>query len=115
MALIAILQKGLTDEEEELQYKEAPTPTKKKTTKKKTTKNPPRVNKFDSMPEKDMHKELTEIDKVLWGDRKPIPRTRKSTMTKARCRICGKTENVSSSLVDSHERYKCNKCAACSG
>ena len=67
MALIAILQKGLEDEEPS----DTPTNTQTKKTKKKSS--PVRkkrntktsVNKFDSMSEKDMHKADVEIDKKL--------------------------------------------------
>ena len=110
MALIAILQKGLTDDEEELQYTEAPKPKSKP--KKEQNK---RVNKFDSMGEKNMHKSDSKIDQLLWGKNEPSMRARESTITQARCRVCGKTEEVSSSLVESHERYKCNKCAGSAG
>jgi hypothetical protein len=115
MALIAILQKGLTDEDSDVEYEE---PKKQKKSGGRTKKSPEKkqkLNKFDSMPEKNMHKQDTIIDKKLWGDNKPTERTRSFQAISVRCRICGKTENVNPSLVDSTERYKCNKCATTSG
>ena len=111
MALIAILQKGLTDDEPELQYEDEVPKPKKKT----KAKNSSKPNKFDSMGERNMHKSDTEIDKKLWGNNKPSDRGRPSSMISVRCRVCGKNEDVSSGLVDSVERYKCNKCASSSG
>lgn len=111
MALIAILQKGLTDDEEGL-HSEEPPPRKKKS--QKTTKTR-MTNKFDSMSERNMHKQDSKIDKLLWGETHPTDRGRPSTLIQVRCRVCGKSEQVSSSMIESPERYKCNKCAATSG
>jgi len=115
MALIAILQKGLTDDEEELQYEEespVQTTQKKKKAVRKTKGKP---NKFDTMSERNMHKSDTEIDKKLWGNNRPSDRARPSSMMSVRCRVCGTNQEVSSALVESVERYKCNKCASSSG
>jgi hypothetical protein len=115
MALIAILQKGLTDDETELLYEEdtsAKTATKKKRSARKTKSKP---NKFDAMSERNMHKSDTEIDKKLWGKNTPSDRGRPSSMISVRCRVCGQNQEVSSALVESVERYKCNKCASSSG
>ena len=112
MALIAILQKGLTDDEQELQYEEAAPPTKQRAQKKV---KPKMVNKFDAMSERNMHKQDSKIDKLLWGDAQPTDRGRTLSLVQVRCRVCGKNEEISSSLVDSTERYKCNKCAGSSG
>ena len=108
MALIAILQKGLTDDEDVVESK----PQRKKT---KPKKEPSTTNKFDSMAEKNMHKQDTAIDKKLWGNNQPTERTRKFQAVTVRCRVCGKTEQVSPSLIESQERYKCNRCAGASG
>ena len=113
MALIAILQKGLTDDEPELLYQEESPP--KTETKKKRSAPESKLNKFDSMSEKNMHKQDTEIDKKLWGNNLPSDRGRPPSLINVKCRMCGKNENVSSSLVDSVERYKCNKCSSSSG
>ena len=76
---------------------------------KKTT-----VNKFDSMPEHNMCKEDVEFDKKI---RKPPPsaRTRQFNYMNVQCRVCGKQEKVPPSLVESRERYKCNKCSTGAG
>lgn len=111
MALIAILQKGLTDEDSDVEYEE---PKKQKKSKGRAKKEET-INKFDSMPEKNMHKQDTIIDKKLWGDNKPTERTRSFQTVSVRCRICGKSEDINPSLIDSVERYKCNKCATVSG
>ena len=114
MALIAILQKGLTDDESELQYER--TPTKTKTQKKRSApKTQTKINKFDGMSERDMHKSDSKVDKLLWGDNKPSARRQDSGLVDARCRICGKTEQVNGALAEIGERYKCNKCATTSG
>ena len=118
MALIAILQKGLTDDEEELQYEEgaSSTKTKRKKAQKKTRPQPKKqINKFDSMSERNMHRQDSKIDKLLWGETQPTDRGRSSGLIQVRCRVCGKNEEVSSSLVDNPERHKCNKCVATSG
>lgn len=73
------------------------------------------VNKFDEMLESRMHKEDVEIDKKL---RKydPTPRTRKFNPILAKCRVCGKQEEISPSLLfEGVDRYKCNKCSGSSG
>jgi hypothetical protein len=115
MALIAILQKGLTDEESDVEYEEPKKQKKSRGRPKKSSKKEQKLNKFDSMPEKNMHKQDTIIDKKLWGDNKPTERTRSFQTVSVRCRICGKAEDVNPSLIDSVERYKCNKCATVSG
>lgn len=72
-------------------------------------------NKFDQMMESKMHKEDVEIDKKL-SKYEPTPRVRKFQPVLAKCRVCGKTEEVSPSLLfEGAERYKCNKCAGSSG
>jgi hypothetical protein len=114
MALIAILQKGLEDEKDP-QIKKVGS--KKRTTQTTKSKSVAVVsnNKFDSMSEKDLHKQDTEIDKKLWGNNRPTERSRQSSVVSVRCRVCGKTEQVSAMIIDSAERYKCNKCATTSG
>ena len=72
-------------------------------------------NKFEDMAEREMYKQDTEIQKKL-SQYDPVPRTRRSQMIDATCRICGKKETVSAQLL--HEgaaRYKCNDCARGSG
>ena len=106
--LIAILQRGL-DDDDTPSAKTKPEPKRStKTTKKKT------INLFDSMSEASMHKDDVEIDKRL----KVQPITQRSRNYKpltVRCRVCGKEEKVNPSLVESIERYKCNKCSTSAG
>lgn len=115
MALIAILQKGLTDEDSDVEYEEPKKQKKSRGRPKKSSKKEQKPNKFDSMPEKNMHKKDTIIDKKLWGNNKPTERSRSFQTVSVRCRICGKAEDINPSLIDSAERYKCNKCATASG
>lgn len=73
------------------------------------------TNKFLDMPEMNMHKEDVEVDKKL-RTQPPVPRARQFSMVKIVCRVCGKQEEVSPSLiVESPSRYKCNKCSAAAG
>lgn len=103
--LIAILQRGLTDEGDEKTIK-----VNKKTVDKKSK----RTNLFEKMAESSMHKDDIEIDRKL---RKfpPTERSRSYTPVTVRCRVCGKQENVNPSLIESIERYKCNKCSTSAG
>jgi len=73
------------------------------------------TNKFLDMPEMNMHKEDVEVDKKL-RTQPPVPRARRFSMVKIVCRVCGKQEEVSPSLiVESPSRYKCNKCSTAAG
>ena len=111
--LIAILQKGLSensdDETDVEQIVENKSPKRKTKTKKKKA-----LNKFDSMPEFRMHKDDVEIDKKL-KVQPTTKRIRTYQPLKVRCRICGKEESVNPALVESRERYKCNKCCSSPG
>lgn len=98
---------------------EQPQPTKKrprntaKSTKKQKTNQ--RENKFLGMPEKNLHKEDTEIDRKL-NKLPPTPRTRRFQNIKATCRVCGKTETINPSYMTmERDRYKCNKCSGAAG
>lgn len=71
-------------------------------------------NKFLDMPEMNMHKEDTLVDKQLIKH-PPVARSRGFEPVRVTCRVCGKTENVNPSLVESSNRYKCNRCAASAG
>ena len=109
--LIAILQKGLTDDMEE----ENPPEIKSKSGSTKTTNNKKKYhNKFETMTEAGMHKEDVEIDRRL---RKlpPTQRSRDYQPLKVRCRVCGREELANPSLVESIDRYKCNKCSTSAG
>ena len=73
------------------------------------------TNKFNSMPEKNLHKEDTAIDKKLRVE-PPVPRTRRFNLIKVICRVCGRGEEISPGLlIDSPDRYKCNKCSSSAG
>ena len=72
-------------------------------------------NKFDEMMENKLHKQDTELQKKL-SQYPPVPRNRSVSMVKATCRICGKSEEVSASLLyEGEARYKCNSCSKGSG
>jgi hypothetical protein len=72
-------------------------------------------NKFVDMPERDMHKDDTIIDQKL-ARFPPVSRARPFQLVEVRCRVCGKTEKVSPSLVfEGVDRYKCNNCSTSSG
>ena len=71
-------------------------------------------NKFDAMAERTMHKADRAIDKLL-NVNPPTERSRAYRTMTAQCVVCGRQEEVSPSLVDSPQRYKCNKCSASGG
>ena len=73
-----------------------------------------RVNRFEDMAEFTMHKEDVEFDKKV-AKQPPVPRTRRYIPVKVTCRVCGKAEAVNPALIDSVDRYKCNKCSAMAG
>lgn len=113
--LIAILQRGLTSntsdeiQEEDSVQEEKPIKTKKRTKADSTKKNS--INKFDSMREKNLHKEDVEIDKAL-SRYPPTNRSREFSMIDATCRVCGKKEQINPALLyDAPNRYKCNRCS----
>lgn len=115
--LIAILQKGLTNDSSDDEIDE-PVPvqkTRRSTSQRKAkTSKPKSKNKFESMPEFNMCKEDLEFDRKV---KKPPPsaRLRDFEPIKVRCRVCGKNEKVAPDLVESIERYKCNKCSTGAG
>jgi hypothetical protein len=110
-ALIAILQKGLASETEEA----APKTKKAKITKNKQSKSSNKNNnKFDSMPESKLHKEDVLIDQKLRRSA-PTPRRDAFQPIKVSCRVCHKTDMVDPSIIESIDRYKCNKCSVSAG
>ena len=113
-ALIAILQKGLMDNDDSEEEESRPVAKKRKTSSPTKPKKKKTANKFNSMAEFNMCKEDIEIDKKI---RKPPPsaRNRPFDFIKVQCRVCGKSEKVAPSLVETIERYKCNKCATGAG
>jgi len=87
----------------------------KKQTKVRKNKKAPEDNKFLSMPEANMFKEDPNVAEKLYRQ-SPIARTRKNQTIKAKCRICGKEEEVRASLLyGGLERFKCNKCSTTPG
>lgn len=118
-SLITLLQtlvdaQGVTQQLEQ----DEPAPKKRRKNKIAGTKanaSSKRENKFLDMPERNLHKEDTEIDKKL-HKLPPTPRSRKFQQIRAVCRVCGKTEHVNPGYVTRElDRYKCNKCAGVSG
>jgi len=114
--LISVLQNLLNESSESLEESEDKEPVSKIRTKTTRSGNKKKnKNKFLDMPEKNMHKNDSEIDRRLCKN-PPTPRTRKFKPVKVNCRVCGKTESVSPDVIpESTERYKCNKCAATAG
>lgn len=119
MALIAILQKGLVDDEEvpapSHVVQEAPKASEyEQKIQRKEQAYGTRENKFLNMSAYKEHQEDIEIDKKL-AKLPPTERTRQNPMIDVQCRMCGKKETVNAGYVDSPERYKCNKCSASQG
>jgi len=117
-----LLMALVDDEEGQTIEEEKP---KKKSTRKTTPVKNKRVanskktktvstNKFDSMPERNMFKEDTAIDKKL-RVLDPCPRTRSFNTIEVACRVCGKKENLNPVLVNEPTRYKCNGCSRSGG
>jgi hypothetical protein len=111
--LIAILQRGLTNNEDSTDLQKKPIKQKSEPKSKKKD-APKRENVFDSMPEKRMHQEDIEIDKKL-HKHAPTPRRDAFKALQLSCRICGRTEAVDPAIIESADRYKCNKCASSAG
>lgn len=118
--LIAILQRGLTQNDSDTEEEED-RPVKKTRAKKtpsrgakKKAAKPKRVNMFDQMAESRMHKEDVVIDKKI---RRGTPTLRRDTFKPLRvsCRVCGRTEEIDPSIIEGIDRYKCNKCAISPG
>jgi|694.fasta_scaffold90203_3 hypothetical protein len=121
--LITILQRGLTDanhpENVELADTETPKTKKRKGAnpqKKKSSKDGvSSYNKFDAMPEHNMHKDDSKIDQLLIKY-PPTQRSRDFEYINVICRVCGRKESVNPVLVhEAPNRYKCNKCAKVPG
>lgn len=120
MKMMQSMIENISDEGDEVVEK--PKTRKKKIAKKPKSKIQPkgvivpdRPNLFDEMPERNMHKSDTAIDKKL-NQHPPTPRSRKFSTVSVVCRICGKKENMAPSLVpEDISRYKCNKCCGSQG
>lgn len=122
-ALIAILQKGLQDDEPDEQKDKPKTQVKKNGPKQRKTKVGSKntesdyaENKFLSMGVAHLHKEDTAIDKILSKNSSRTPRTRRFTTINVTCRSCGKKESINPALLyDTPDRYKCNTCSTSAG
>jgi len=90
--------------------KKSSTARNRKTTSTKTTS----INKFDSMPERNMFRDDVAIDKKL-SVQPPSPRTRSYTTINVTCRSCGKSYSLNPALVHDATRYKCNTCSQAGG
>lgn len=111
--LIAILQKGLSDDTVE----EEQTKPKKNNIKTKKTRvaKDDGNNKFISLGFDKLHREDIAIDKLLKKN-PPTARSRKIRILDVKCRVCGKSEKINASLLhESPDRYKCNKCCSSPG
>jgi len=122
-ALIGLLQKLVAESDSE--NEDTATTAKSKPSTKKTNKKTIRdkrrnsydehTNKFLEMPELNMHKSDTAIDKKL-NKFPPTPRNRPVSMIDVKCRVCGKEETINSKILpESSDRYKCNSCSQSAG
>jgi hypothetical protein len=102
------------NQEEEIAEEVSPIKTSKRKLSPSKNKKGEFVNKFLSMRESSMHKSDAEIDKKL-SKYPPTQRSREFKLVDVRCRVCGKTEQVPPGLVESINRYKCNKCSTSPG
>jgi hypothetical protein len=113
--LIAILQKGLVEDNEPKEPSNKNKTNNISTKKTKSISQSNTENKFISMGFDSLHKEDVAIDKVL-NKHPPTPRNRKFKQIDVKCRSCGKKETINSSLLyESPDRYKCNKCCSSPG
>jgi len=116
--LIALLQAvvGSSESEEESDnkiIKKSPIKTKTRT-KNRHNNEESNHNKFLDMQEKNMFKEDTAFQKRV-SKYPPVPRNRPYKPITVKCRVCGETQDISPTLVDSVDRYKCNNCSGAAG
>jgi hypothetical protein len=115
--LITLLQKLVVNSSDNSTDEPVVKKTRKPKTKNKNTSQPTKkkfINKFNDMPEMNMFKEDVAIDKKLQKG-PPTPRNRPFSFVKVQCRVCGKSDEVPETLVETIDRYKCNKCATGAG
>lgn len=114
-ALINLLSSLLPSQSSQPEDDEGDVPENAIKTKKAKQNKKTFVNKFLSMPEAKMHKEDTQIDKLLQVH-PPTARQRDANLISVTCRVCGKQETVAASLAsESRGRYKCNTCSTNAG
>lgn len=108
--LIAILQKGLSDNDTVDEPKKN-IPNKKK----RPNKDKQSENKFIELGFHNLHKEDIAVDKLLKkGPR--TPRNRNFKPIDVKCRVCGRAETINPALLyEAPDRYKCNKCSSSPG
>lgn len=117
--LEGLLKVQQLDQNTDDEHKDKPTTKTVKTKKFKTANNKKTKsqsdNKFERMAEFNMHKNDIDIDRKLTKN-PPVARMREFELVDVVCRVCGKKETISPSLVlDSPSRYKCNNCATQAG
>lgn len=117
-SLISVLQALLPKEQSAEQspvVAESKIKTKSRGRGRNKTTNSASTNKFLNMPEFHMHQEDKKIDQLL-SKNPPVARTRDCSILDVVCRVCGRKEKVSQSLiVDTPSRYKCNNCSTQAG
>lgn len=114
-ALIQMLQNLLPQEDTVKESKKGGVKQSKIKTKTRRATKDSFENKFLDMPERNMHKADSKIDKKL-AVQPPSPRTRSFEPVEVRCRVCGKNEKVNPRIIpESVDRYKCNKCSSSAG
>jgi hypothetical protein len=116
--LISLLSSLLPEDEEGEESADTKTKKKKsdpiKNNSRKLNTKSTRENRFLDMPESGMHKEDCIIDKKL-QKYPPTLRNRPVNFVTVKCRVCGKSEEISENVVDSTDRYKCNNCSTSAG
>lgn len=113
--LIAMLQQMLPKEDQQQDTNSEEIISKIRTKTIRSDKISKQKNKFLEMPERNLHKADSEIDKKL-SVSPPTPRNRKFIPVEVSCRICGRKEQVNPAILpDSKDRYRCNKCSSSGG
>lgn len=115
-SLISLLESLLPKENNEQLDSSIETPQKSVFKTRKKNSFTEHTNKFVDMPESQMYKSDSDIDKKLCSA-PPVARSRTYDPIQVTCRICGKKEYVNPSIVYDlrDNRYKCNTCSASSG
>jgi hypothetical protein len=113
-SLITLLQSMLPSDDSNITSEKQSSPIKTRG-RRKTKAGEQSSNKFLQMSEKDMHKDDISVDKKL-SKFPPVARSRSFHMIDVTCRVCGRKETISPSLLfEAPERYKCNNCATQAG
>ncbi len=75
----------------------------------------PKKNLFDSMPERNLHKEDSLEDQKLWKNRQPTERNRASNRKSMLCGDCNQQFDVFNPEMYLDSKYYCNDCIAGKG